>query len=98
MACKCDSCGCEISMEKTEELISKLGKELYSCINKYHEELSIIVISACLIEVAKDLICSKKLTYTNTLGILTDLLNDGLKEQLESHINGEKSKNASNPV
>lgn len=95
MTCNCASCGCEIPIEERKELISKIGRDLYELVYEYDTQMPVSIIADCLITVAKDLICSKKLGYTATLGILTEMLTEGLKECLDSHLEGkEEEENA----
>jgi hypothetical protein len=99
MTCNCASCGCEISIDERKELISKIGRDLYELVYEYDTRMPVGAIADCLINVAKDLICSKKLNYTSTLGILTEMMTEGLKELLESHLEvTEEEENAADSV
>ncbi len=97
MTCTCASCGCEISIEERKELISKIGKDLYELVYEYDTQMPIGAIADCLITVAKDLICSKKFSYPATLGILTEMVTEGLRECLESHLKEDEKEEENAP-
>lgn len=80
----CESCGCE--MESSRELISKLVSDIYELVYEYDTQMPLMVIAHCFIMAARDLVCSKKLSYTVTIGLLTEMMTEGLRELLESHL------------
>lgn len=85
------SCGCE--MESSKELISKLGRDIYELVYEYDKQMSLMAIAECFIMAARDLVCSKKLSYTVTIGLLTEMMTQDLKEQLVSyHFEEEKEE------
>lgn len=92
MTCKCAGCGCEISIEERRELISKLERELYEIVYAYDTQMPILAIAECFMQVSKDLICSKKLDYVLTLGLLVDMVTDGLSGLLQSHLEEKDDK------
>ncbi len=85
---KCCGCGVEISDKEKEKIIEDFCSEITETLNKFNQ-IPDAVIVAYLICVAKDIMCSKRLSYTLTIGMLQEFLTDGLRELWESRFNEE---------
>lgn len=98
MNSKCCNCGVEISDEEKEKVIKDFSDEVFGLIEKYGQ-MPDTAMAAMFISIARDMICNKRFSsYTFTIGMLQEMLTDGLKDQWESYHLEEEEENAPNSL
>lgn len=90
MSCKI----CDVSDEEKERLIKEFSNKVFPIFAEYSKKLPETVLASYLIYFAKSIMLSWKNDYYLVLGLITDMVNDGLHEQVEIFASREGEKNA----
>ena len=83
---------CEIPMEDREKTICELHEAILPIINEFIKKMPPAAISAILMHHAKELVCTYKLEYLETIGMLQEMLNSRMQEIYQSHHEEEEEE------
>lgn len=92
MTTKCCNCGCEISDEEKELILKGFSQKIFDTVLEFQEKMPETAMAAYLISLARDLVCSIRIPYHTTNGLLNDMLSDGLKETWQRYKDDEEEE------